>query len=159
MWNDDTCPLRGLPDRFTCDRFDLPPIERECDFFAHRVKTSGKNFITARIGFGAACPSPQIEASAITWESSDNRLMSHLGSAMSLTAFSQPTRQGVHWPQDSSAKNLRRFTATARMSSLSERITIACEPTKQPYCSSWPKSSGRSAMLAGRTPPEAPPGR
>src|SRR4029079_12528790 len=159
MRNDHPQPLSGLPDRFTLGRLNLPAVERECDFFAHRVTSSEKNFITARIGFGAACPSPQIEASAITCESSDKRLMSHLGSAMSLTAFSQPTRQGVHCPQDSSAKNLRRFTATARMSSLSERMTTACDPTKQPYFSNWPKSSGRSAIEAGRMPPEAPPGR
>ena len=79
--------------------------------------------------------------------------------SISLTAFSVPTRQGVHWPQLSSSKNFIRLSATAFISSLSDRITTACDPTKQPYFSSVPKSSGRSAMQAGRMPPDAPPGR
>ncbi len=62
--------------------------------------------------------------------------------SISLTAFSVPTRQGVHWPQLSSSKNFIRLSATAFMSSLSDRITTAWEPTKQPYFSSVPKSSG-----------------
>ncbi len=47
----------------------------------------------------------------------------------------------------------------ALISSRSDRITTACDPTKQPYGSSVPKSRGRSAIAAGRMPPEAPPGR
>jgi hypothetical protein len=76
-----------------------------------------------------------------------------------LTAFSVPARQGVHWPQLSSSKKRIRLSATAFMSSLSDRMTTAWEPTKQPYFSSVPKSSGSSAIEAGRMPPEAPPGR
>ena len=45
------------------------------------------------------------------------------------------------------------------MSSWSDNTTTAAEPMKQPYFSSVPKSSGMSAMDAGRMPPEAPPGR
>src|SRR6266849_4346780 len=70
-----------------------------------------------------------------------------------------PRPQGVHWPQLSSSKKRIRLSATAFISSLSERITTACDPTKQPYFSRVPKSSGRSAIAAGRIPPEAPPGR
>ena len=49
--------------------------------------------------------------------------------------------------------------ATAFISSLSDRITTAWDPTKQPYFSSVPKSSGSSAIEAGSMPPEAPPGK
>jgi hypothetical protein len=65
----------------------------------------------------------------------------------------------VHWPQDSSEKNLVRLRAAVVARSLSERITTAAEPMKQPYWLSVSKSSGISAIDAGRMPPEAPPGR
>ena len=95
----------------------------------------------------------------MTWASSSSRGSSHSVSLISLTAFSVPTRQGVHWPQLSSSKKRMRLRATSFMSSRSDRITTACEPIRQPYSSSLPKSSGRSLMAAGRMPPEAPPGR
>ena len=47
------------------------------------------------------------------------------GRSISLTAFSVPTRQGVHWPQLSSSKNRIRFSVAALRSSWSERITTA----------------------------------
>ena len=70
-----------------------------------------------------------------------------------------PTRHGVHWPHDSSAKNFIRLRAAAAAVSWSERTTIAAEPMKQPYWFSVSKSSGMSAIDAGRMPPDAPPGR
>ena len=78
---------------------------------------------------------------------------------MSLTAFSVPTRQGVHWPQLSSSKNCIRLSAQAFIPSRSDSTTTAWEPTKEPNFSSTPNSSDWSAMEAGRIPPEAPPGR
>src|SRR5581483_4147841 len=62
----------------------------------------GKYFITVSTGLGAACPSPQMEASAIACESSVSRSRFHALVSMSCNAFALPTRQGVHWPQDSS---------------------------------------------------------
>src|SRR3954463_13386873 len=122
------------------------------------LSSSGKYFSTLSSGLGAAWPSPQIEASRIASESSFNNASSHGPVAISLTAFSVPTRHGVHWPQLSSSKKRIRLSATAFISSLSDRITTACDPTKQPYFSSVPKSSGRAALAAGRMPPEGPPG-
>jgi hypothetical protein len=78
---------------------------------------------------------------------------------MMLTAFSQPTRQGVHWPQDSCAKNLSEFNAACLALSWSDNTTTAAEPIKQPYSCSVSKSSGMSPSEAGRIPPEAPPGK
>ena len=119
----------------------------------------GRYFSTHNSGFGAAWPRPQIEASRIRSDSSVSSAASHGPCSISLAAFSLPTRQGVHWPQLSSSKNFIRLSATAFMSSFSDRITTACDPTKQPYFSSVPKSSGSSAIDAGRMPPDAPPGR
>src|SRR5262249_36436998 len=130
------------------------------DQFPSRVsRSSGKYFSTHRSGLGAAWPRPQIDASRIASDSSLSSAWFQGPLAISFTAFSVPTRQGVHWPQLSSSKNRIRLSATAFMSSRSDRITTACDPTKQPYFSSVPKSSGRSAIDAGRMPPDAPPGR
>src|SRR5258708_24897893 len=121
--------------------------------------SSGKYFSTLTSGFGAAWPSPQIDASRIAVANSPSSASFHGPAAISFTAFSVPARQGVHWPQLSSSKNFIRLRATAFMSSWSDRITTACDPTKQPYGSKVPKSSGKSAMLAGNIPPAAPPRR
>src|SRR6185312_6162190 len=121
--------------------------------------SSGKYFNTLISGFGAAWPRPQIEASRISADSSVKRPTSHGPRSINLTAFSVPTRQGVHWPQLSSSKNFKRLSATAFMSSLSDRMTTACEPTKLPNFSRVPKSSGISAIDSGRMPPDGPPGR
>src|ERR1700730_12227951 len=147
-----------LPDRLARLCFNLRAVEDELDGVGHR-RSSWKCFSTDFTGFIAAWPSPQIEASVMTLVNSPCSVASQAGRSMILTAFSVPTRHGVHWPQLSSSKNLRRLSATSRMLSLSESTTTAWLPTKQPYCSSVPKSSGMSAIDAGRIPPEAPPGR
>ena len=46
--------------------------------------------------------------------SSPRSAVSQTGRSISLTAFSVPTRQGVHWPQDSSSKKRIRLR-TARL--------------------------------------------
>ena len=70
-----------------------------------------------------------------------------------------PTRHGVHWPHDSSAKNFITLRAAPAAVSWFDSTTIAAEPMKQPYSFSVSKSSGMSAFDAGRMPPDAPPGR
>src|SRR5262249_45938678 len=157
------------PDGLALQRLNLFAVERKLHrrSFAVRshdhqlpnglVNSSGKYLSTHNSGLGAACPSPQIDASPIAIDSLSSSITSHAPLAISLAAFSVPTRQGVHWRQLSASKNCIRFNAAAFMSSLSERITTACEPTKQPYFSRVPKSSGISAMDAGRMPPDGPP--
>ena len=49
------------------------------------------------------------------------------------SAFSVPTRQGVHWPQDSSEKNFITLRAAIAAVSLSDRMMTAADPMKQPY--------------------------
>src|SRR5207253_10933521 len=140
---------------------DLLAVELEGNFghSAASLNSSGKYLITVESGFDAACPSPQIEASRIAWLNSSSNARFQTGCCIKSAAFSVPTRHGVHWPQLSSSKNFMRLRATAFISSLSDRMTTACDPTKQPYFSRVPKSRGKSAMEAGRMPPEAPPGR
>src|ERR1700723_4545553 len=75
------------------------------------------------------------------------------------SALTVPTRQGVHWPQDSSEKNFIRFRAVPDAVSRFENTTIAADPMKQPYSFNVSKSSGISALEAGRIPPDAPPGK
>ena len=82
-------------------------------------------------------------------ESSVSSAAFHGPFAISFAAFSVPARHGVHWPQLSSSKNRIRLRATAFMSSRSDRITTACDPTKQPYCSKVPKVE-RQVRHAGR---------
>jgi hypothetical protein len=123
------------------------------------VISCGKYLITESAGFGAACPSPQIDASTIACDSSFSSGWSQPACSMSLSALTVPTRQGVHWPQDSSEKNFIRLRAASDALSWVERITIAADPMKQPYWFKVSKSRGMSAIDAGRIPPEAPPGR
>src|SRR5260370_11429484 len=91
-----------------------------------------KYFNTLKSGLGAAWPSPQIEASRIACDSSVSSASSQGPPRISLTAFSVPTRHGVHWPQLSSSKKGIRLSATALASSWSQSTTIAWEPTKRP---------------------------
>src|SRR5882724_2624919 len=96
----------------------FPPARRSLAMFhvKHRYrKSSRKCFITVFKGLDAACPSPQIDASPIACASSVKSASSHLGCDISFTAFSVPTRQGVHWPQDSSSKNRIRLIAASFM--------------------------------------------
>src|SRR5262249_22793449 len=171
----DAVAPRRVENALAGRRFDLAAVEGEFNgrgLVGHGItriifyqlprgvlSSSGKYLSTHSSGLGAAWPRPQIEASRIAVESSVSSAPSHGPDAISIAAFSVPTRHGVHWPQLSSSKNFMRLSATAFISSWSDRITTAWEPTKQPYFSRVPKSSGRSAMLAGKIPPEAPPGR
>src|SRR5262245_46368072 len=161
MRNVAALPLCHLPDGLAGSGFDLLAVEleRNLGHSAASLNSSGKYLITEVSGFAAACPRPQIEASRIAWLNSLSSARFHTGRSINSAAFCVPTRHGVHWPQLSSSKNRIRFSAARRTLSLSERITTAAEPMKQPYFSSVPKSSGISSIEAGRMPPDAPPGR
>jgi len=124
-----------------------------------QASSCGKYLTTHAIGFGAACPRPQMDASAIACDSSFKSGTSQRSCAISPTAFSVPTRHGVHCPQDSSAKKRIRLSAASRALSRSERMMTAAEPMKHPNGCSVSKSSGMLSIDAGRMPPEAPPGK
>src|SRR5690606_11887374 len=96
------------------------------------ASSAGKKRSRLVTGFGAAWPRPQIEASCMTRARRWSWSASHSSRSSSPSIFSVPTRHGVHWPQDSSAKKAIRFFATARRSSWSEITTTAAEPMKQP---------------------------
>ena len=121
--------------------------------------SSLKNLIADTNGLLAACPKPHIDASCIVAANSESKSISQLSCSISFTAFSVPTLHGEHWPQLSSSKKRNRLSAASLIESLLDRMITAWLPTKQPCCSSWPKSSGKLSILAGRIPPEAPPGK
>ena len=94
----------------------------------------------------------------MAWQRSSRSSLSQLSAAMSFTAFSQPTRQGVHCPQLSSSKKRSMLSAASFALSLSDSTTTAAEPMNDPCGWSVSKSSGTSSSDAGRSPEEGPPG-
>ena len=94
----------------------------------------------------------------MAWLTSSRRPVSQASACISLTAFSQPTRQGVHCPQDSLSKKRSMLSAASRALSRSESTTTAAEPMKEPCGCSVSKSSGTSESDAGRRPEDGPPG-
>ncbi len=85
---------------------------------------------------GAAWPRPQMEASRITCDNSASSGASQRSAAIRALALAVPTRQGVHWPQDSSSKKriTLRAASTARSQCVALRVstTTAAEPMKPP---------------------------
>src|ERR1700728_782602 len=134
-------------------------FQRRRTLLVHASTSSEKYFMTQSAGFGAAWPRPQIDACTIACDSSFNKGASQRFCSINWSALTVPTRQGVHWPQDSSEKNFIRFRAVPDAVSCVENTTMAADPMKQPYSFNVSKSSGISALEAGRMPPDAPPGR
>ncbi len=125
-----------------------------------QATSCGKYFCTQRTGFGAAWPRPQIDASRHHLRSDPRASRGPTPAPPSArAALAVPTRQGVHWPQLSCAKKRIMLSAASRALSCWPSTMTAAEPMKQPCGCSVSKSSGMSARLAGRMPPEAPPGR
>src|ERR1700722_13271709 len=140
------------------NRRDRNCFQERRTLLVHDATSSEKYFKTQSAGFGAAWPRPQIDASTIACESSFNKGASHRFCSINWRALTVPTRHGVHWPQDSSEKNFIRFRAVPDAVSCVENTTMAADPMKQPYSFNVSKSSGMSALEAGRIPPQAPHG-
>ena len=72
----DAVAVGRLQNRFVGPRVDRAAVEQEIDHGGSLIDphpiSCGKYLITQRIGFGAAWPRPQIEASPITWQSSSS---------------------------------------------------------------------------------------
>ena len=120
----------------------------------------GKYFMHAATGFGAAWPRPQIEASRIACDSSSSSGSSHCGASISCDRLrgADAARRAL------AAVLVARRTASgcsaaSRAVSCCDSTITAAEPMKQPCGCSVSKSSGMSAIEAGRMPPDAPPGR
>src|SRR5690606_41115701 len=70
---------------------------------------------------------------------------------------STPTRQGVHWPQDSSRQKVRKKWATSTIQLASSITTRPPEPMITPaFTRDW-ESTGVSRIASGNQPPEGPP--
>ena len=74
---------------------DILAIQGKADCVSHE-KSSRKYLSTELIGLPAACPRPQMDASVMALDNSDSSPSSNWSQDISLTAFSVPTRQGVH---------------------------------------------------------------
>src|SRR5258706_8455296 len=107
MRNFDSVAGGYLPDGLVRIGLDLDAVDGEYNAthretpltdpeFGARPTSVGKNLMTEVMELGAACPSPQMEASRIATDNSDNRSLFQPRAAISLTAFSVPARQGVH---------------------------------------------------------------
>src|SRR5215813_12499336 len=89
-----------LPSRMNFTDLDLPAVIALA-FRRHQPRSgfdnsSGKYFKTHNSGLGAAWPRPQMDASRMVVESSSRSFTFQGPLAISLAAFSVPTRQGVH---------------------------------------------------------------
>ena len=91
-----TEPSRDLPDRFVRRRCGRSPVEGEANRDAHASSSSGKWRSAHSSGFGAAWPRPQIDASAMVSLNSRSNGRSQRSHSINASAFSVPTRQGVH---------------------------------------------------------------
>src|SRR6516225_5707450 len=92
-----TVPPGHLPDRLAGPCLDQLAIEFELDLLhsAASLNSSGKYLITEVSGFAAAWPSPQIDASRITWLNSSSNCAFQTARSIKTTAFCVPTRHGV----------------------------------------------------------------
>src|SRR5258706_5508935 len=136
----------GIADHSLAIQFERNRRRRqESALLVHYVTSSGKNLKTVSTGLGAAWPRPQIDASIIACERSSSSGTAQRFCCINWSALTVPTRHGVHWPQDSSAKNFMRLRAAPDAVSWFDNTTIAADPMKQPYSFKVSKSSGMSA--------------
>ena len=70
----------------------------------------------------------------------------------------EPSRQGVHWPQDSRAKNLVIRQAARTMQVVVSMTTIEPEPSIEPASPTSSCPSGRSRWSGPNHGAETPPG-
>src|SRR5512139_685495 len=125
---------------------------------------SERKYLSAeRTGLGAVFPSPQREVSATTSDKSSRRvrlsaspLPSAIPSRISPILFS-PSRQGRHFPQDSSWRKWTKYFATSTIQVPSSITIIPPEPIMEPAWVRLSKSTGRCNKEAGIHPPEGPP--
>ena len=129
------------------------------------ASTSGrKRSTTERTGPIAASPRAQRELPPMFFEidsrSSGSPSRPSPCSIRSSTSSIQfvPSRQGVHWPQDSWLKNLARRAAARTMQVVSSITITAAEPSMEPALATVSKSILMSICSAVSIGAEAPPG-
>src|SRR4030043_440171 len=128
------------------------------------ASNSGRKYLNAeRTGLGAVFPKPQRDVSATTSASSSrsDRSSSFPFPSVILSKISpilfNPSRQGRHFPQDSSCKKWTKYFATSTIQVPSSITIIPPEPIMEPALMRLSKSTGRSKSEAGMQPPEGPP--
>src|SRR6185436_9748622 len=115
----------------------------------------------------AVWPSPQIEASRMTWPSSrrsassSSRRSAEPAAATSRASSSSwrtvPTRQGTHWPHDSSRKKRAILVSAPTRSAVSSKTITTPEPSVAPIARVASNVSGTSSASGPTKTPAAPP--
>src|SRR5271157_2808683 len=114
-------------------------------------------------GFGADCPRPHIAPHCSALPNSSRCIRSSILPAplqiLSIISYMRlvPSRQGTHFPQDSSVKNLKKYRATSTIQFRSSMKIIPPEPIMEPMLVSESKSTGISRCCSGMQPPDGPP--
>src|SRR6185437_6577038 len=120
------------------------------------------------IAFAAVWPRPQIEASRMpraissssassSWTEPRGRSFTSRRSASCWRTV--PTRQGTHWPQDSSRKNAAIRSSTGASGTVSSNTMTTPEPSVTPASRVASNESSRSSMSGPTNAPAAPPSR
>src|SRR5690348_8410368 len=120
------------------------------------------------IAFAAVWPRPQIEASrmprAISSSSASSSSTEPRGRSFTSRRSAScwrtvPTRQGTHWPHDSSRKNAAIRSSTGARGTVSSKTMITPLPSVTPASRVASNDSSRSSMSGPTNAPAAPPSR
>src|SRR5690242_8597096 len=167
----------GHPHRLAVDRdVDQPPRRRQ-EHLAHSgslpfapgppgAAPIRPSFTADVVALTAVWPSPQMEASRATAAMSSSRASSVLTEPRGAPRTSRPsssscrtvpTRQGTHWPQDSSRKNRAILRSSAVRSAVSSRTRTTPDPSVAPMARIPSNVSGASSASGPTNEPAAPP--
>src|SRR5947209_5755908 len=159
----------GIEDRRALEHAHRLPVDGQLDHLLRRGDGNGHAANTPRLviadatAFAAVCPSPQIDASRITWATSASvasssgcgRPAARRCSASSCRTV--PTRHGTHCPHDSSRKNSAIRSSAATRSDCSSYTITTPEPSVTPAARVSSYVSGRSSSSGPTNAPAAPP--
>jgi hypothetical protein len=151
--------LGRLPDGLARQGLDLAPVEDEGDGFGHHEISFGKYFITERMGFGAAWPRPQIEASAMAVDSSFSRSVSQRSLLHELDGLLAADPAGRALAAGLVLEELEQVDRHARHRVLVRQDHDGVRADKGAVRLERAEIERQIGHAAGRMPPDAPPGK
>src|SRR3990172_574260 len=148
----DTQAVDGVQHRRPGRDLDRRPVDGQ--LHGVYLSSAGNSRRADRMDSGAAWPRPQSEATRTTSESSATAGWSSGASESSMSrSRAVPSRQGVHFPQDSRVLKSSSVLTTSRTETVSSRATMPPVP-------GFPRPPGRrgsSKSRGGTMMPEGPP--